>query len=154
MSVASGTISQTDLTGNNYLFTDTGTYSAPVTSRILTQYDPNGNLINTYNMGANLTQAIAVTADGWNSFKLNVTDNTGPLATFVLNYLFEGIFIAAALNTIAASDCGCGPSKPWSLLKGMFAEAGAEWSALGGLGVQANTLITRANIYINTVLTS
>ena len=133
MSAASGKITQTDLTGLNYLFTDTGSYTAPITSRTLNQYDDNGNLIATFDMGNNLTQAVAVTADGWNSFVLSVVDAVGGPYTATVNYLFEGIYTAAFLARMAASGCSCDNSKLWNLVKAEFNEVAAEAFTLNSL---------------------
>lgn len=147
-SVASGNITQTDLTGLNYVFTDTGSYTAPVTSRILTQYDSNGNLINTYNMGGSLTQPIAVIADGYFTFILNITDATGPVAPLTINELLKGIYIAAYLSRLTLLGC-CDCNSFSNIDKAELAYNGAVRYGIGGDGPNAQTQITLANVLIN-----
>ena len=148
MSTVSGTVTQTDNTGLNLLFTDTGSYTAPVTSRVLTTYDDNGTLINTYNMGANLTQAVAVTADAYITFKLAVTDATGVLAPVTINYLSAGIYIAAYLARLVAFGCECcGNFENIDIAEDFY--KGAVRAAIGGLGTLAQQFIQAANLYVN-----
>lgn len=147
-SVASGNITQTDLTGLNYLFTDTGTYTAPVTSRILTQYDSNGNLVNTYNMGGSLTQSISITADGYFTFILSITDATGIVAPFTLNELLKGVYIAAYLLRLTLLGC-CDCNSFSNIDKAELAYNGAVRYGISGDGPNSQTQITLANILIN-----
>lgn len=130
-------------------FTDSGNYGT-VTSRVLNIYDPNGVLLQTYNMGANLTQNYPVTADQYLSFVLTVIDNTGTF-TATVNYLAEGIYIAAYLKRITALGCNCDCHSRilCNLIAGERFLSAAERFALSGLGVAANSNIQAANVYVN-----
>ena len=148
MSTAAGSVSYLDLTGARLLFTDTGSYTAPVTSRVLTIFDANGNLLETYNMAANLTQEYDIAADAYLTFKLNVTDATGVIAPLVVNFLSAGFYTALYLLLMADSNCACGCNWKNIDIAEDFYKA-AQRFTLAGAGVAANNNIVAANAYLN-----
>src|SRR5882762_5941073 len=96
-SVSSGTVVQNNLTGSQLLFTDAGSYTAPISSRILTIYDAYGNLLNTVNMGALLTTVFTISADAFFQFIISVTDATGVVPPATIDYVATGFYTAAYL---------------------------------------------------------
>jgi len=148
-SIVSGKVSPSP-GGTVLTFTNTGTYSLPFVSQVLTVYDCNGNVAyGPFNMGQNLTQTVNITADGWFSFVNVITDQTGALSPIPVNYLAEGIYIAAFLNRLVANGCNCMPQQFCTMFKAQLNEQAAEWFAIPGLGVASQSSITAANVYIN-----
>lgn len=131
---------------------DIGTYSLPIISKVLTVYDATGALLQTFNMGAATSQTYDPAGDAYFAFQLNVVDQTGVVPTGFKNFLSEGVVIAAFLNRMVATGCSCAPQKLWNLIKARLNIFGAERFALSAFGIAADTLITRANTYINAYL--
>lgn len=151
-SVSSGTVTN-NIAGDQLTFTDTGAYTAPVTSRILTIFDPNGTLLATIDMGSSLTTVYPITADQYLSFVLNVTDATGPVTPSTVNYLAQGFYTVAYLNQLAQNGCGCAGSFCNLNVAELFLAA-AQRFGVAGLGIASNVNIIRANVYVNMSLTS
>jgi len=104
-STPSGTVQQYNLSGSEYLYTDTGSYGT-VSSRVLTVYDYLGNVVNTYNMGSAVTQIVTLSSDGWYQFVCVVADNvSGSPWTATVYWLAGGYFIAAYLNQYSLNGC-------------------------------------------------
>lgn len=140
-----------ELGGKQLLCTDTGSYTAPVTSRTLTIYDANNVLIVQYIMNSATTQIFAVTADGYYIFVLAVTDATGVVPPATVNYYANGIYQALYTNTISQTGCGCDCDNN-TLIYADIAEiyniAGLRL-AVGGFGPAAQNAITAANAIIS-----
>jgi len=147
-SVVSGVVNQIDLAGLRYQFTDTGSYTAPVTIRVLNVYDSNGALLDTFNMGASLTQEIDVTADSYLSFNLNITDATGELPTYIYNYLTTGIYKASYLSRMASLGCKCDNIPGQVYIAEEYVKTSYRY-LIGGQGEASQLAINAANTYIN-----
>lgn len=136
------------LDGKTITLTDIGSYTAPVTSRVVTVYDAFGNVLDVITFGASLTEPWNVPADAWYSFVLAVTDALGSY-TNTVNFLAENQYIASFLNTIAGSGCGCDPGMFCDMNKAELNFSAAERYALAGNSSAADKTITFANVYIN-----
>ena len=137
------TISQSSA-GNVLTITDTGSY-ATVSSRTLTIYDPNGNVLSVIDMGSSLTTTYDISLPQYLSFVLVVVDNTGSYSTTV-NYLANGIYLVAYVNVISQLGCSCNCGSQ-QLIYADIAELYNSSSlrlALGGFGVAANNAILAA----------
>ena len=147
-SKASIKVEQNNLDGSQLLITDTGTYGT-VSIRILTVYDFNNNVIGTYSMGA-LTQVVAIEADGYYSFILNVTDELGSYQALAV-YVAQGYYTAQFLAIMATIDCDCNQNIFNRLLKGELYLASAQNYAMLGLAAASQQAITTANIWISNI---
>lgn len=136
------------LDGKTITLSDIGSYTAPVTSRIVTVTDAYGNLLDTIIFGSSLTEPWTVPADAWYSFQLLVTDALGSY-TDTVNFLAENQYIASFLNAMVFTGCGCGHGQFCNLNKAELNLAAAERYALGGNSAAADTTITAANVYVN-----
>jgi hypothetical protein len=148
MSIASGTAVENSLLGGSILYTDTGTYGA-VTSRILTIYDYQGNIVTTINMGATLTATLTFPVDAWFHFQCVVIDNTGTLTADV--YLVAvGYYWFAYQNQYNASACGCNGNNS-NLVISQLALASSLRSNLAGTtgAAVAQRDIVAANYFAN-----
>ncbi len=119
-----------------------------VTSRSLSVYDSNGDLVNTYNMGVNLTQDVPITKDVYYSFilTLNGTQST------TVNYLSTRQYDLQALTLEEALDCNCKSSKSLctDATKAMMSKDWAETYFIFGQGANAQRCIDSANTLIAT----
>jgi hypothetical protein len=102
-STPSGTAVENSINGGSILYSDTGSY-ATVSSRILTVYNYLGAVVQTFNMGSNLTQQFTFTADDWYWFQCVVVDNTGTWTTNVY-VVAQGFFWVAYQNQYNANNC-------------------------------------------------
>lgn len=126
-------------------FTDTST-GITVTSRTLTVYDSNGTIVNTYNMGTNLTQTVPITKDVYYSFLLTL--NGSQSAT--INYLSTRQYDLQALTLESALDCSCKAPKSLcdNAIKALMAKDRAVTYLLFGQGQNAQRNIDAANALI------
>jgi len=149
-STPSGTVTQYGLNGGQALYTDTGSYGT-VSSRVLTVYDFNGNVLETFTMGASLTQIYTYTADAWFHFQCVVTDNVSgsPWITDVY-WVSQGFYWQTYQLVYNASNCGC-VNNNLNLVISQLALADALRANLAGLegAAQANRAIIAANVYVN-----
>lgn len=106
-SVSSLTVVQYNNSGSQLLATDTGSYTNPIVSRVLTMYDYAGNQLQQFNMGTNLTQVITISQDGEYTYILAVTDNTGVVPPVTVNAVAFGFYTAAYLLQFTSTNCGC-----------------------------------------------
>ena len=154
-STPSGTVTQGNLVGNELLFTDTGSYGT-VSSRILNIYDYQGNLIQTYNMGANLTQIFPIPADNWYWFVCTVTDNISgsPWVTNVY-YVSTGYYWTAYQAQFDSTNCGCGCNNYNMEISNLLLQAALRFNLAGLSGASsAQQCIVAANFFINQSVTS
>lgn len=149
MSTPSGTVVQYNISGSEYLFTDTGSYGTLV-SRNLTIYDYQGIPVQTVNLGGTLTYVYTVTADAWQHWQNIVVDNTGTYTTDIY-YVAGGFYIAAYLNLFSSTNCGC-QGNNCNMEYAEFAYQAALRFNLAGLAgaAQAQRNIVAANVLINT----
>lgn len=148
MSVSSGTVVQYSLDGSQLQFTDTGSYTPPIASRVLTMYDPLGNVLQTFNMGTSLTQIITISADGGYRFILAVTDSTGVVTPITIDYVAAGFYVAAYLNQFASTNCGCEFNNCNMETAELFYNAALRFNLAGNLAA-ADANIKAANVFIN-----
>lgn len=137
--------------GTVLTYLDTGSYGT-VSSRTLVIYDSNGVPVATFNMGASLSQTYNITADSYFSFVCTVADNvSGSPWIATVNYLAENICITTMVNAVSQLGCGCdcGSEKLTYIDISNIFRFCAESTALFGLGVSAQSLITAANTYIS-----
>ena len=148
---ASGNVAQNSLAGGSYLYTDSGTGYSGVTSRILTIYDANGNVVsiagNPYSMGANLTQQISNLPDGTYTFICVVSDANGQWTASVV-FVAMGFYTATFLQRTSTSGCGCSGDSS-NLDDGENELAAAQRFAVGGDLVASNNCVLGANKYVN-----
>lgn len=141
---ASVTISA-PLSGSPLLVTDSSTGLPSISSRILTVYSPTGTLLDTIDMGANLTTTYDITQDQWLRFVLTL--NSGAY-TEEVQYISVG-FYYKALIAQSKSGCGCsGNSLCSDTAKAMMAEKAAIFYTTYGLAVNADTSIKAADALI------
>lgn len=149
-STPSGTVTQANLSGSELLYTDTGNYGT-VSSRVLTIYDYQNNLVETYSMGANLTQIFPITADAWYMFVCTVSDNVGgsPWVTTVY-FVATGFYTAAYLVQYTANQCGCiGVNCNMDAAENSY-NAALRYNLAGEAGAASSqAAITAANVLIN-----
>lgn len=145
--IATGTVTQNNLTGSQLLYTDTGTGYGTITSRTLNVYDCNNNLLFTFNMGTNLTQVVTITADAWFKFVCTVVDNTGTYSAEV-DYVAIGFYTAAYLEQFVSTNCGCQLDNCNLDIAENFLNAALRYN-LAGNGIASNANIVAANIYVN-----
>ena len=150
-SVASGYVTSS-VGGLVLTFTDTGSYSLPIVTKTLTIYDANGAQLAQYNMSANLTQTYNVTQDQYLSFVLSVVDQTGTVPPATVNYDAVGIYTAIYLQAMTALGCCGSRNNYFTMFKAELCQVGSQRFALSGYGVNANTMIGRANTYVNSVI--
>ena len=119
-----------------------------VTTKVLTVFDSNGDLIDTYNMGASLTQDVPITADGFYSMTLLINSSL----TTTKTYLSTRFYDLQALTLEEALNCGCSSSKSLcnDAVKAMMAKDWAETYFIFGQAVNAQRNITAANTLIAT----
>lgn len=127
--------------------TDTST-GISVTSRVLTVYDANNNLVGTYNMGSNLTQNVSITKDVDYLFTLTLNDTI----TKSVTYLSTRQYDLQALTLEQALDCNCSSSKSLcsDAIKALMAKNWAQTYYLFGQSVNAQRCIDAANTLIAT----
>ena len=149
MSVQSGQIVASP-GGKVLTFVNTGSYSLPFVSQILTVYNSVGQVAyGPFDMGQNLSQAVDITADGYLSFVNVITDQNGSIAPIPVNYDAIGIYQATYLNRLVSIGCGCQPGQFCTMFKAQLNLQASLWFAIPGLGVQAESTIVAANTYIN-----
>lgn len=140
----SGSVSQsTDGTILQFMDTSTG---ITVTSRSLSVYDSNGVVVNTYNMGTNLTQNVPITKDVYYSFLLTLNGNQ----TGTVNYLSTRQYDLQALTIEQKISCNCATSNSLctNATKALLAKSWAITYLLFGQGQNAQRNIDSANAYI------
>lgn len=144
----SGVVSQ-NVTGSPLTFTDTST-GISVTSRVLSFYNSDLELIDTHDMGENLTQEIPITADGWYRFVLVLNEDDGLSAT--VDYLSTLFYDLQALTLEQALSCGCSTSKSLcnDAVKAMMAKQWALTYAIISEPTNAQRCITSANTLVQT----
>lgn len=148
-SIVSITVVQASLDGTQLLITDAGTYTAPVSSRVLTIFDSNGVLLATVNMGTNLTYTYTITADAAFLFVLNVTDGTGVLPAYAAPFCAQGFYTVQFLSLITTSGCGCDCNTQPMLDAGEDYLAAAQRFTLANQLPAAQANIVAANEVIN-----
>lgn len=128
-------------------FTDTST-GISVTSRSLSVYDSNGTLVNTYNMGTNLTQAVSITKDVYYSFILTLNGNQN----VTVNYLSTRQYDLQALTLEQSLNCSCKSSSSLcsDTIKALMAKNWAITYLLFGQGQNSQRNIDAANALIAT----
>lgn len=142
---ASGTVSQ-NLSGDTLTFLDTSTDLPTITSRVLTIFDPNNNLLQTINMGASLTTTYVITQDQWLRFILTL--DTGAY-TAVVDYVANGFYYNGLINKGKGNCSGCiGGSLCSDTAKAMISEKAAQFYNSYGFAVNADTAIKAADAYI------
>lgn len=131
-------------------FTDTTEGVGTLVSRILTIYDDNGDMVDTINMGTNLTAQYQISQDVYLSFSETIIDNTGTYtgivndtSTAFYNFTFPPL-VAAILN-----DCDTF-GQIYNLTRAELYKDSAITFGTFGLGVNAQQNITQANFYLNT----
>lgn len=150
--VTSGSVAQS-AGGLVLTFTDTSTGIGTLTSRTLTVYDCNGNILvpSPFSMGTSTTQAFDITADGWYRFYEVIVDNTGtyPLTVdFYADAVYKNAFSNAMVAVSSYQSDLFGVI--WSLnLSQDYYNAGYRFF-IGGFSVAAQNMITQANFYVNT----
>lgn len=119
-----------------------------VTSRSLSIYNSNLTLLQTYDMGANLTQDVVITADVWLRFILTLNGSI----SLTVDYLSTRQYDLQALTLEQALDCDCKGSKSLcnDAVKAMMAKDRAETFFIFGQAVNAQRNITAANTLIAT----
>jgi len=131
-----------------YTAVDTGLGS--VTSRILTIFDCNGNLLDTITMSG-LTAQYNITADGYFMFTQTVTDGTGTY-TGDTNYVSTAFYINAFVLSVAGINSQC--TDIYGTIMRQSQAQNNRYAAvdagLFGQGVVAQNLITYANFLITT----
>lgn len=148
MSASLGTVAQYSLDGSQLIFTDTGSYTPPIASRVLTMYDPLGNVLQTFDMGTNLTQIITISADGGYRFILAVTDANGVVPPITIDYVAIGYYTAAYLNQFSSTNCGCDLNNCNLEVGELFLNAALRFNLAGNLAA-ANANVIAANVYVN-----
>jgi hypothetical protein len=140
----SGIVSQA-VGGSPLVFTDTST-GITVTSRSLSVFDANNVLVQTYNMGSNLTQAVPITSDVYYSFVLTLNGSL----TITVNYMSTRFYDLQALTLEQALDCDCSCSKSLcnDAIKAMMSKDWAETYFIFGQSANAQRCITAANTLI------
>lgn len=148
--VVSGNITQS-AGGNVLTFTDTSTGVGTLVSRTLSIYDPNGNLLQTINMGVSLTTTYNITTDAYFQFVETIVDNTGTYL-LTINFLSTVFYQNAFSNAIAGvttydSDF-FGIISNLNLSQDYYQAANRFF--IGGFGVSAQSMIQQANFYVST----
>lgn len=148
MATPSGTVKQNTLNGGSLLFTDTGSYGT-IVSRNLTVYDYLGNVVQTFNMAANLTQVFTFASDAWFHFQCIVVDNTGTFTSDVY-VVADGYYWDSYTEIYNSTNCGCGVND-CNLEKSQNALNAALRFNLAGISgaASAQREIVAANIYVN-----
>lgn len=140
----SGTVSQsTD--GTILQFTDTST-GITVTSRSLSVYDSNLALVQTYNMGVNLTQNVTISSDVWYRFILTLNGNQQATVDYLSTRFYD--LQALTLQQDLDCDCSCSKSLCNDAVKAMMSKDWAETYFIFGQAANAQRCITAANTLI------
>lgn len=152
-SVASGTVQQSGINGGAALYTDTGVYNT-IISRNLTVYDFQGNILQTFNMGSNLTQIYTFPGDAWFQFTCVVVDNTGTYTNTVY-FVSQGYYWDAYDVQFNATVCGC-IGNNYNLEKSQLALNAALRFNLAGMAgaASAQNCIIQANYFVNLSITT
>lgn len=133
-------------------FQNTGSYSLPFVSQILSVNDADGNLLyGPFNMGQNLSQAVDITGDAYLSFVNVIQDQTGVLTPIPVNYEADGVYTATFLQDMVALGCCGSKNNFYTLMKAELNWVASQRFALSALGVNADTCITNANILANSI---
>lgn len=119
-----------------------------VTSRSLSIYDSNGDLLVTYNMGTNLTQNYTISTDGYFSFILTLNGNQN----VTTSYLSTRFYDLQALTLEQDLNCTCNSSKSLcsDAIKALMAKNWAITYLLFGQGQNSQRNIDAANALIAT----
>jgi hypothetical protein len=146
----SGTAVENSLTGGSILYTDTGQYGV-VSSRVLTVYDYLGNLLQTFNMGSNLTATYTFPADVWLKFVCTVTDNvSGSPWVTTIYVVAQGYYWNAYLEQFNATNCGCNGNNCNLEKSQLSLQAALRFNLAGPAGAaSANSSIIMANYWVN-----
>lgn len=144
----SGVVTQ-NITGSPLTFTDTST-GISVTSRVLSVYDSDLELIEEYDMGANTTQEVPITSDGWFRFILVLNENEELAAT--VDYLSNLFYDLQALTLEETLSCGCSSSKSLcnDAVKAMMSRQWSLTYAIISEPTNAQRCITAANTLVST----
>ena len=142
----SGTVTQS-ADGKTLTFTDTSS-GVSVTTRSLSIYDSNGDLLETINMGVSLTAEYDIATDVYLSFILTLNGSL----TAEVNFLSTRFYDLQALTLEEALNCTCKSAKSLcnDAVKAMMAKDWAETYFIFGQGVNAQRNITAANTLIAT----
>lgn len=148
MSTCSFTVNQNNLSGSQLLVTDTGSYSAPIASRILTVFDAFGNQLFQFSMGNNLTQIVTISADAFFQFILSVTDNTGVVPTAEVDYVADGYYTASYLAQYTSTNCSCQLDNSNLDIAELSLNAALRFNLAGNFSA-AQSNIVAANFWVN-----
>jgi hypothetical protein len=132
-------------------FTDASTGISGLISRTLNIYDYNGNLVDTVNMGASLTAAFNISADGYYNFIETIVDGSGT-TTGDVAFVSTAFYLSIYAPAIAALSTYCG-NQTGQILNYSNAQNNryaAIDAAMFGQGVLAQGLITYANFLVTT----
>jgi|GEM_PF-2946122 hypothetical protein len=147
-STPSGTAVENSLTGGSILYTDTGTYG-PVSSRVLTIFDYQGNLLSTINMGTGLTATYTFPSDAWFKFVCTVIDNTGTWVTTVY-IVTDGYYWATYTSIFTSANCGCVGNNCNLEVSWQCLQAALRFNLAGLSGAaSAQNCIVAANYFVN-----
>lgn len=149
MATISGVITQSS-DGKTLTFTDNSTGLGTVTDRSIQIVDAYGTVLTTIDMGTATVATYTIAADGYFTFNITVTDNTGA-HTGTTNYLAVGFYELIFAPLIAASNS---EEDYIGLFFNMnraelFKEAAMIYAQRGS-SVNAQVNINAANYYLNT----
>jgi hypothetical protein len=144
----SGVVTQ-NISGSPLTFTDTSS-NIVVTSRVLTVYDADLELIDTYDMGDSLTQTVPIENDGW--FRFILTLNEDPDLFCKVDYLSTLFYDLQALTLESALTCNCKTSKNLcnDAVKAMMAKQWALTYAIVSESANSQRCIVAANTLVAT----
>lgn len=139
-----GVVTQS-LDGETLTFTDSST-GITVTSRILTIYDSNGELLETIDMGGNLTATYNITADVYLSFILTLNTTQ----TVTVNYISTQFYILAQarLASLLSYPCKCEGATCSTMVKARECINSAITYFNIGDGESSQLMLTAADYYI------
>lgn len=144
--VTKGEVTQ-DPSGSPLLFTDQTAGLGTIISRSLDIYDGNGNLLDTIDMGGNLTATYDITADGYFSFIETIVDNTG-IYTLLKNYLSTAFYEITYAPLANKLDCCGNEEKCLNLYKAEICKADAILFFERGVAELAQSNIEAANLFL------